>query len=99
MQDEHFGIVPLEAMAAYKPVIACNSGGPVESIRDGMTGYLCNPTPEDFSQAMAKLIMDPQMAQSMGEAAHKHVTDSFSTEIFGRRLNRYLLDVALGKKE
>ncbi|KAK8647813.1 hypothetical protein V6N13_121540 [Hibiscus sabdariffa] len=25
--DEHFGIVPLEAMAANKPVIACNSGG------------------------------------------------------------------------
>lgn len=98
-KDEHFGIVPLEAMAAYKPVIACNSGGPVESIRDGLTGYLCNPTAEDFSQAMAKLIIDPQMAQSMGEAAHKHVTDSFSTEIFGRRLNRYLLDVTLGKEE
>jgi alpha-1,3/alpha-1,6-mannosyltransferase len=32
IQDEHFGIVPLEAMAAHKPVIACNSGGPVETV-------------------------------------------------------------------
>ncbi|KAL9403699.1 hypothetical protein Peur_000671 [Populus x canadensis] len=30
--------------AAHKPVIACNSGGPVETVKDGETGFLCNPT-------------------------------------------------------
>ncbi|KAH9723133.1 GDP-Man:Man(1)GlcNAc(2)-PP-Dol alpha-1,3-mannosyltransferase [Citrus sinensis] len=44
-KDEHFGIVPLEAMAAYKPVSACDSGGPVETIKNEVTGFLCNPTP------------------------------------------------------
>ncbi|EPS65512.1 hypothetical protein M569_09265, partial [Genlisea aurea] len=34
-KEEHFGIVPLEAMASHKPVIACNSGGPVETVRNG----------------------------------------------------------------
>ncbi|GAY62698.1 hypothetical protein CUMW_219890, partial [Citrus unshiu] len=33
-KDEHFGIVPLEPMAAYKPVSACDSGGPVETIKN-----------------------------------------------------------------
>ena len=43
-------VIPvLEAMAAGKPVIACNSGGPVESIVDGITGILCEPTPEVLS--------------------------------------------------
>ncbi|KAE8723475.1 hypothetical protein F3Y22_tig00012370pilonHSYRG00058 [Hibiscus syriacus] len=37
--DEHFGIVPLEAMAAKKPVIACNSGGPVETIKAGKRDF------------------------------------------------------------
>lgn len=97
MQDEHFGIVPLEAMAAQKPVIGCNSGGPVETIKNGVTGYLCNPTPRDFALAMAKFLEDPQMAERMGIEARRHVTESFSTEIFGQHLNQYVVDVARKK--
>ncbi|KAL4331978.1 hypothetical protein GQ457_07G015180 [Hibiscus cannabinus] len=86
--DEHFGIVPLEAMAANKPVIACNSGGPVETIKDGETGFLCDPNPKEFALAMAKLLQDPEMARRMGEQARQHVNESFSTKIFGQRLNQ-----------
>ncbi|XP_065861933.1 uncharacterized protein [Euphorbia lathyris] len=98
-KDEHFGIVPLEAMAAHKPVIACNSGGPVETVKDGVTGFLCESTPKDFSLAMAKLIQDTQMAKIMGNEAHRHVTESFSTKIFGQHLNEYLVNVASSKED
>ncbi|KAJ1404647.1 Mannosyltransferase ALG2 [Sesbania bispinosa] len=98
-KDEHFGIVPLEAMAAYKPVIACNSGGPVESIKNGVTGFLCNPTPQEFSSAMANLINDTQGAERMGKEARRHVVESFSTKTFGKRLNRYLVDIHRGKED
>ncbi|CAF2065618.1 unnamed protein product [Brassica oleracea var. botrytis] len=91
--DEHFGIVPLEAMAAYKPVIACNSGGPVETVKSGETGYLCEPSPEDFSSAMAKFVEDPELARRMGSEARKHVVESFSAKTFGEKLNQYLVDV------
>lgn len=56
-QNEHFGITPLEAMAAARPVIACNSGGPLESIRDGITGFLVDPEPRAFADAMASLLV------------------------------------------
>ncbi|TYI96215.1 hypothetical protein E1A91_D01G055600v1 [Gossypium mustelinum] len=95
--DEHFGIVPLEAMAAHKPVIACNSGGPVETIKNGETGFLCDPSPKDFALAMAKFIQDPEMAKRMGEQARQHVNESFSTTTFGQHLNQFLLDVARTK--
>ncbi|MBA0549901.1 hypothetical protein Golob_020900, partial [Gossypium lobatum] len=97
--DEHFGIVPLEAMAAHKPVIACNSGGPVETIKNGETGFLCDPSPKDFALAMAKFIQDPEMAKRMGEQARQHVNESFSTTTFGQRLNQFLLDVARTKRD
>ncbi|BFG29854.1 hypothetical protein CerSpe_161280 [Prunus speciosa] len=98
-KDEHFGIVSLEAMAAHKPVIACNSGGPVETVKNGVTGFLCEGNSREFSLAMAKLIQDPQMAQRMGTEARKHVTESFSTKIFGQNLNQYLVDVARTKRD
>lgn len=98
-KDEHFGIVPLEAMAAYKPVIACNSGGPVETVKHGVTGFLCDPIPREFASAMSNFIQDPHMSEKMGQDAHQHVAESFSTKIFGQHLNRYLVDIARGKKE
>ncbi|KAI7752005.1 hypothetical protein M8C21_029937, partial [Ambrosia artemisiifolia] len=92
-KDEHFGIVPLEAMAAHKPVIACNSGGPVESVKDGETGFLCDPSPQSFSLAMAKFLNDPSLAEKMGSKARAHVATSFSTKTFGNKLNEYIMDV------
>lgn len=51
--DEDFGIVPVEAMAAGKPVIAFNSGGVSESVINGKTGVLL----DEFSvEALAKAI-------------------------------------------
>lgn len=44
--NEHFGIVPIEAGAAGRPVIAVSSGGPLESVVTGRTGFLCKPEPE-----------------------------------------------------
>lgn len=98
-KDEHFGIVPLEAMAAQKPVIACNSGGPVETIRHDVTGFLCDPTPLEFSRVMSKLVSNPQIAERMGKEARQHVCETFSTKMFGQRLNRYVMDIFQNRHE
>ena len=42
-ENEHFGIVPVEAMYMGCIVMACNSGGPLESVDNGVTGYLQSP--------------------------------------------------------
>jgi glycosyltransferase involved in cell wall biosynthesis len=39
---EDFGIVPLEAMASGRPVIAFAKGGALETVIDGVTGLLFN---------------------------------------------------------
>ena len=42
--NEHFGIVPIEAMSCGRPVIAAASGGPLETIEHEVTGLLGQPT-------------------------------------------------------
>jgi alpha-1,3/alpha-1,6-mannosyltransferase len=87
---EHFGIVPLEAMAAARPVVAVNHGGPTETIVQGETGWLAPPRPEAFADALARVLNDPAAARRMGETGWAHVRARFSRRAFGDRLDASL---------
>jgi glycosyltransferase involved in cell wall biosynthesis len=51
--NEDFGITPLEAMAAGRPVIALRAGGAIETVTEGATGvFFDQPTAESLSEAM-----------------------------------------------
>lgn len=89
--DEHFGIAPVEAMAAGRPVIAVAAGGPLETVRDGETGWLRPPTPDAFADALASLLDDPERAAAMGRAARAHAAARFSRQAFGDALEAALL--------
>lgn len=78
---EHFGIVPLEAMICGKPVIACNSGGPRETIVHGENGYLCDCSEENMAEFMEKML-DKDFAKSLGEAGRKRQRENFSHDNF-----------------
>jgi len=84
--NEHFGIVPIEAMFMRRPVIAVKSGGPLETIVDGATGFLCASTASDFSKAMVKFLIDPNLRERLGEAGHRRVEENFSFAAFGDKL-------------
>uniref|UniRef100_A0A8B9N6M4 Alpha-1,3/1,6-mannosyltransferase ALG2 n=1 Tax=Accipiter nisus TaxID=211598 RepID=A0A8B9N6M4_9AVES len=88
--NEHFGIVPLEAMYMRCPVIAVNSGGPLESILHNVTGFLCDPLPTQFSEAMEKIVRDPLLKDTMGAAGRARVMEKFSSEAFTEQLYQYI---------
>ncbi|MEZ5317008.1 MAG: glycosyltransferase [Vicinamibacterales bacterium] len=52
--EEDFGIVPVEAMACGRPVVALDRGGARESVLHGETGFLVGAaTAEAFAEAVA----------------------------------------------
>ncbi|XP_043920868.1 alpha-1,3/1,6-mannosyltransferase ALG2 [Protopterus annectens] len=88
--NEHFGIVPLEAMYCRCPVIAVNSGGPLESVVNDVTGFLCDPVPGRFSEAMEAFIKDPSLRKCMGNAGRQRVLENFSLDAFRSQLYQYI---------
>uniref|UniRef100_A0A6J0UT24 Alpha-1,3/1,6-mannosyltransferase ALG2 n=1 Tax=Pogona vitticeps TaxID=103695 RepID=A0A6J0UT24_9SAUR len=88
--NEHFGIVPLEAMYMKCPVIAVNSGGPLESIVNNETGFLCDPLPTQFSEVMEKFVKDPALKKRMGTAGRTRVLEKFSSQAFTEKLYQHI---------
>lgn len=93
-ENEHFGIVPLEAMYMRKPVIACNSGGPTETVINDSTGFLCEQEEDSFAKSMAKFALgDRKLSESMGEKGRKRVQQQFSFEAFTEKLDSIINDL------
>ena len=68
--DEDYGFITLEAMQSSKPVITCtDSGGPLEFVLNGETGYVVAPTPEAVAHAVDELYFNRSRAKQMGQAA------------------------------
>ncbi|AEO61375.1 glycosyltransferase family 4 protein [Thermothelomyces thermophilus ATCC 42464] len=87
--NEHFGIVPLEAMLRGVPVLAADSGGPRETVVDGVTGWLRDPErPEEWSAVMDRVLNDmpEQELQRMGRAGVERVKSKFAEAQMAERL-------------
>jgi alpha-1,3/alpha-1,6-mannosyltransferase len=85
--NEHFGLVPVEAMACGKAIVmAMKSGGPVESILDRKTGFLMNPTSNSVGNTLSELleyrISTPDKLAQISLAAKRRVLDMFTMDHF-----------------
>lgn len=89
--NEDWGLVPIEAMAFAKPVLAVNSGGPKETVAHGKTGFLLAPEPAAFAERMLALAADPGLASAMGKAGAERAR-LFSWSAFVRHLDDYIDD-------
>ncbi|EDQ89193.1 uncharacterized protein MONBRDRAFT_37048 [Monosiga brevicollis MX1] len=84
-ENEHFGICPVEAMYMSKPVVAVNSGGPMESVAavplehaaelPGRSGFLCASDPKNLAQAMIRLVQEPNLSSDLGRNGKQRVAE------------------------
>ena len=97
--NEHFGIVPIEAMACGIPVLACDSGGPTESVlatpnysKDERTGWLKKPDAELWASALTEIVsLSPDERASISVRAKERARILFSMDAMANGLEEALV--------
>jgi len=87
------GWVCVEAMAAGKPVICLDLGGPAAQVTEETGIKIPAHTPEQviagLGGAMRRLAEDPGLRRSMGLAARKRAEEQFSWRRRGEQLQEF----------
>lgn len=88
-------VIP-EAMAARLPTISTRVGAIPELIDEGRTGYLIQPGDGNaLREAIARLVADPALRRSMGEAGWAEAEARFDARRNNDRLLAMLKEIAL----
>ncbi|MFS8478485.1 MAG: glycosyltransferase family 4 protein [Micromonosporaceae bacterium] len=88
---EGLGIVYLEASATGLPVIAGDSGGAPDAVRDGETGYVApGRDVAAVADRVAELLADPERARRMGAAGRAWVEAEWRWDTLADRMGRLL---------
>jgi phosphatidylinositol alpha-1,6-mannosyltransferase len=71
---EGFGISFIEASACGKPCVGGKSGGAVEAVAEGVSGYLVEPdSVEEFASVVIKLLNDDELRSKLGIQGRQRV--------------------------
>lgn len=101
--NEHFGIGPVEAMVCGVPILACDSGGPTESVIDDSTGlrtgWLRPPDPEVWAETLREILgLQPHDRESLSSRGKQRAREMFSLDAMSERIEEALLKaVSMGK--
>jgi glycosyltransferase involved in cell wall biosynthesis len=86
-KSEAFGIAALEAMACGVPVVASNFPGVRVIVRDGQTGWRCQPgSVSSLAVRLTDLLADPDTRQRFGETARKMAVLEYSESVRATKL-------------
>ena len=86
---EGMGRVLLEAMAMEKPVVASRVGGIPDLVQHGTNGFLVAPGDvEELADALMKTLNDKGLAEKMGKAGRKMISERFSADHMVRSIEK-----------
>ncbi|KAH0834366.1 hypothetical protein AYO21_04191 [Fonsecaea monophora] len=99
--NEHFGIVPVEAMQHGLPVLASNTGGPLETIVENETGWLRDSAKvEQWTAVINKVLheLDTDELKRMGQSGRQRVREHFTRSRMAGKFNDEMSQMLKSKR-
>jgi phosphatidylinositol alpha-1,6-mannosyltransferase len=88
---EGLGIVYLEASAVARPVIAGESGGAPEAVREGESGYVVNGRdPTAVAAQVVGMLADAAERERLGHAGRRWVEQAWTWDVAAAQLHSLL---------
>lgn len=88
---EPFGRVIVEAMLCGKPIVAASSGGAVELINPGMSGWLADPgNPQELADVIQLCRNQPERSQMMARHAQAQASQRFNMATINQQIAQLL---------
>lgn len=88
---EGLGIVYLEASATGLPVVAGDSGGAPDAVREGETGYVVDGRSAlEVAAVLTRLLTDRSLARRLGESGRAWVEEAWRWDVVAARLRALL---------
>jgi glycosyltransferase involved in cell wall biosynthesis len=88
---EPFGSSTAEAMACALPVVASATGGLLDSVQDGITGFLVPPGDGPaLANRVRQLVLDPALARKMGDEGQRISVSRLDRRVVARTYSEWI---------
>jgi glycosyltransferase involved in cell wall biosynthesis len=96
---EPFGIVFVEAMSHWLPIVATRLGAIPDMVQDGHNGYLVDPLDNvaQLAEALIALVGDPQHCRLFGERGHQLAAERYTWQQAGARMKAHIEQIIMNK--
>jgi len=76
VDEDSYGYPTVEASHAKKAILTTSdSGGVLEFVKDGINGYVTEPSPQGLAEAMDRLYFDKNRTEALGSNAHNRLDE------------------------